>query len=667
MEEKRSTPVSEQNHESEPSSLGLAPVASNSWRTAPQMLWSKLLRGKWTVLFCIAAFALIGLMIGALRTPLYKAQTSIEIQSPAGQHLKLDDVNTPSLESYIQTQIRIIESRSLLERTLAKFSDADRLRLLESPHVWWSNPSYDEKLEAIRRRIVARPSEQAGIVDITFLSPDPAVGAYLLNSLTQELADFDIERAWRTSQHDRQWTDRQLDDLRRKWEQSEQVLAEYSQTSGLATPDPAPKPTLAPGEAQDAQIRQLKRNFATLKAQISQWESLYGPSAPEVLKLKSDLAADLTAIRQRRAVLLKAAADNSGSFAQAGPVVPNREAAIIRLNSLKQEVDTNHQTYDLAATRFRETALAAASHMGDLSVVDPAIPDSRPVTPNHFVYGVIGGLAGLLLGIIFVALRDRFSHTFNDPALLKSYLGIQVLGSIPSDRFSDLEKGFNHANGEPALNLAFDTNGHTAEAYRTIRSSILFKVGASHGARRLVFTSAGVSDGKTAVVANLGAAIASAQRRVLLVDADLRNPGLHKIFGADNDHGLADLLSRQITASPMASREVIRETQIPDLYLLSAGQAGDRAPEILSSAQLPALIREFARGFDIVLVDSPPVLPYADSRCLSRAGDGVVLIVRASSTDRRSALQARDAIVQDGSVIIGAILNDLDIAHAASA
>jgi capsular exopolysaccharide synthesis family protein len=204
----------------------------------------------------------------------------------------------------------------------------------------------------------------------------------------------------------------------------------------------------------------------------------------------------------------------------------------------------------------------------------------------------------------------------------------------------------------------FEADARTAEAYRSIRSSILLCSSQRSGLRRLVFTSAGASEGRTSVVANLGAAFASAQRRVLLVDGDLRNPALHKIFGADNDHGLTDLLSQQIAANPVPFPKVIRETQIPDLYLLSAGEAGARAPEILSSSQLPQLIREFANAFDIVLIDSPPILPYADARSLARAADAVVLIVRAGATARRSALLARDAICQDGAPIVGTILTD---------
>jgi len=641
MEEKRPTPLSAKPEMKWPRSLSA--LRYSAFRSLCAKLW----RG-WPILFTsIAAFLLLAIMLGALQVPLYRAHSSIEIQSPSNQYPESPDL-------YLQTQIRIIESRSLLERTLAKLSDSERSRLFESPRLWWTHPSYDQNLESIARHISAQPSDRTGIIDVYFLSPDPAAGADFVNSLTRELIDFNIERNWRAAQHSRDWTDRQVEVLRRKWEQSEQLLAEYSQLPG---PPVIQRVSLSPAvaaESIDAKMRELKKRLAGLNRQIVQWQSLYGPATPAVLRLKSEVATTDAAIRQRRNVLLR-----SGETHVENPVqqsASQRTQSVAHLNVLKQDATTNREIYESTAVRLKESAAAAASQMGDINVVDPAVPETSSATPNQWLNGMAGAVAGLLIGGSFLAFRDRFSHTFADTTLLNQYLDVQVLGAVPVDTFADSAKGFQLPSGEPALNLAFDRDMQTAEAYRSIRSSILFKANQRAGARRLLFTSADMSEGKTAVVGNLGAALASAQRRVLLIDGDLRNPGLHKLFGTDNDHGLADLLSRQIGASPVASRDVIRETQIPDLYLLSAGQAGVRAPEILSSAYLPQLIREFAKGFDIVLVDSAPVLPYADARGLARAADGVVLIVKAAATDRRSALLAKDAITQDGAPIVGAIL-----------
>jgi capsular exopolysaccharide synthesis family protein len=519
-------------------------------------------------------------------------------------------------------------------------------------------------VETLRQHITARPSDQADIIDISFLSADPNVGASFLNLLTRELADVNVERTWRAMQHNRQFAERQIDDLRRRWQQSEQVLAEYSQVSGLNRVAPVAATAGVPvaANANDPKLRQLRAHLADLQKQIAQWQTLYGPSGATVLSLKSQAAQTEAAIRRQSAVPqtthILGAPTNS---------LPSAKS-LAHLNELQQEAESNRAIYEASVNRLKDSTMLAASQLGEISVVDPAIPVTKTNTPGKLITGTLGGLVGLLVGIAFVALRDRFSTTFSDPALLSHYLGLHVLGAIPVDRFSQgLTKTTLEANPEPTLQINFDTDIHTAEAFRTIRSSILLGASQRSGPRRLVFTSAGASDGTTFVVGNLGAALASAQRRVLLVDGNLRTPGLHKIFGADNDHGLADLLVRQIAEHPVQSRDVIRETQIPDLYLLTAGQAGARAPEILSSVQLPQLIREFAKGFDLVLVDSPPILPYADARSLARAVDAVVLIVKACATDRHLALQARDAITQDGAHLIGAIMTEWDAAQSATA
>ena len=646
MEEKRPTPLP-----ANPEMKWPRPLSALRY-PAFRSLCSKLWRG-WPILFTsVAAFLLLAIMLGALQVPLYRAHSSIEVQSPSNQYPESSDL-------YLQTQIRIIESRSLLERTLAKLSDSERSRLFESPRLWWTHASYDQNLELIARHLSAQSSERTGIIDVSFLSPDPAAGADFLNSLTRELTDFNIERNWRAAQHSRDWTDRQVEILRRKWEQSEQLLAEYSQIPGppVIQSQRVSSPAMT-AESLDVKMRELKKRLAGLNRQIAQWQSLYGAATPTVLRLKSEVATTDAAIRQRRAVLLRSGENHAENHVE-NPVqqsASQRTQSVAHFNVLKLDATTNREIYETTAVRLKEAAAASAAHMGDINVVDPAVLETSSASPNQWLNGMAGALAGLLIGGSYIAFRDRFSHTFADIALLNQYLDVQILGAVPLDTVGDSSKGFQLPGDEPALNLAFDRDMQTAEAYRSIRSSILFKANQRAGARRLLFTSADMSEGKTAVVGNLGAALASAQRRVLLIDGDLRNPGLHKLFGTDNEHGLADLLSRQIGSSPVASRDVIRETQIPDLYLLSAGQAGVRAPEILSSAYLPQLIREFAKGFDIVLVDSAPVLPYADARGLARAADGVVLIVKAAATDRRSALLARDAITQDGASIVGAIL-----------
>jgi capsular exopolysaccharide synthesis family protein len=229
---------------------------------------------------------------------------------------------------------------------------------------------------------------------------------------------------------------------------------------------------------------------------------------------------------------------------------------------------------------------------------------------------------------------------------------------VPSDEYLRQVPIFSPGSKTSALQLAFDKKSTSAESYRAIRSSILYQIGDNKAIRSLVFTSAVSGEGKTTVVSNLGAAMATSSRRVLVVDADLRRPRLHEVLGAENDQGLADLLNDDPNVHIEFNPSLIAETAVPNLFILPAGKAGSDAPELLSSDRLQKVMGELTKYFDVVLVDTPPVLPYSDARSVGKIADGLVLIVRAEATDRRSALLARDIILQDRIPLIGTILTD---------
>lgn len=685
MEEKRSLP-SEKPESGLPTVLPIAggPVSLTRTPFSPppaKSFVSKLWPGRWVLLTAILGCTLLALIPGSIQAPLYKIQTSIDLQNQASFYPRqkaASDGFAPQPE-YIETQTRIIQSRSLVERILVKLSEAERSRIVVSPRLTWKRPSYAESVGSILQRLSVHASPQAGIVDICFLSPDSEAGAHFLNLLTEELADYNLERSWRAAQRNRVWTERQLEDLRSRWEHAEQAVLEYSQSSGITRQPRAShlrpegrvsttqaSPLRSP-EATDLKLRQLKSHLADLNKRIADWQSLYGASAPALAALKSQAAAAEIAIRQRRAALNLTAGPEDAS--RRTTIASSSPQAIAHLNVLENDAESNRQIYEANATRLRETSISDTSHISDISVVDPAIAVTRPDTPRQARNAFIGALSGLMMGLFAIGFRERFSQTFSEATVLSQYLQLDVLGTVPQDRFEQ-ENGFVRATEKLSLNLSFDKDARTAEAYRALRSSILIRAdqlranqvraGDTGGPTRLVFASADQSEGKTYVVGNLGAALASAHRKVLLVDGNLRKPALHELFGSTNEHGLSDLLTRQLSDDPVKMSDVIRQTQVPGLYLLTAGKASTQAPEILSSVQLPQLLQEVGKGFDFVLIDSPPVLPFADARSLAHAADSVVLIIRANSTSRREALLAREAISQDNSAIAGAILTSRD-------
>jgi len=171
----------------------------------------------------------------------------------------------------------------------------------------------------------------------------------------------------------------------------------------------------------------------------------------------------------------------------------------------------------------------------------------------------------------------------------------------------------------------------------------------------LVLTSAGPGEGKTTAASNLAVTLTEIRRKVLLIDADLRRPRLHEIFDISNDRGLSDLLQAKATDVFDVMQGIVRETPVRNLFVLPAGPPV--ATGVLHSALLPALLRRFRKEFDMVLIDTPPVLQMPDARVVARQADAAVLVVKSGTTTRDAAIAAADRLTADGARILGTVLN----------
>ena len=331
----------------------------------------------------------------------------------------------------------------------------------------------------------------------------------------------------------------------------------------------------------------------------------------------------------------------------------------VHYSILKRGVEANRQLYDSMMTRLKEAGVASAIRSTNILVIDPAIPETKPFAPSMPSYAAAGALCGSLITILYILFREHASSTFATPGLSGSYLGLPELAAIPSDDYLRQLTIFSPGEAHPTLQLAFDKRSSSAESYRALRASLL-----NHGVadgepiRSLVFTSAAPGDGKSTVVSNLGAAMASSERRVLLIDADLRKPRLHQLLGLTNQRGLIDLLRFDSSFDAFVNPHFILETAIPGLSLLPAGLPAPDGPELLATGRLRALILELTESYDMILIDSPPVIPFSDARNLGRAANGIVLIVRAETSDRRAVSIARDQIALDQIPLLGTILTD---------
>ena len=198
-----------------------------------------------------------------------------------------------------------------------------------------------------------------------------------------------------------------------------------------------------------------------------------------------------------------------------------------------------------------------------------------------------------------------------------------------------------------------------AEAYRNTTYSVLLAGKEIDRAKTFVISSPNVGEGKTTVTCNLGLALAQANRRVLLIDGDLRKPRLHKAMALSNEVGLRDVLRGDLDLNISSITDFCQPTQIPGLFAIASG-SGSEPSGLLHSPRFSALLNRVTSEFDIVLIDSPPMLHMADARILAGMSNGVILVFRARVTDRETAMASRDLFLEDDVRVIGTILNDFD-------
>jgi len=298
-------------------------------------------------------------------------------------------------------------------------------------------------------------------------------------------------------------------------------------------------------------------------------------------------------------------------------------------------------------------------------VVDPAKVPGRPYKPNAPHNAVIGLFSGLILGVTFVVMRERADRAIQQPGDAGFYLNTREIGIIPSARVENrkpLRKSLPASSAGLVECVELVTAQHKqsmlAEAFRSTLISILFS--GDNGAKpvTVLLTSPNPSEGKSTLVCNLGIAIAEMGNRVLLIDADLRRPRLHNIFGVKTSPGLSDLLKNRSLATSSEAREAMQETEVPNLFVLAGGTSTSAAITLLYGTQLPELLRQLRGQFDTILIDTPPMLQIPDARLLGRLSDRVILVIRAGKTTRDAAQAALQRFQEDGTEVLGTILND---------
>ena len=448
-------------------------------------------------------------------------------------------------------------------------------------------------------------------------------------------------------------------------------------------------------------LRQYQLSLTDLKRQHAELNSTFTPAHHQVKRLAAQIDEMKAAIKHERGAVIERISNDyeaalrretllADDYARQSQIVSEHAVKSIRYNILKREVETNRELYDGLLKKVKETGVASALSASAVRIVDRARPAVEPYKPNHVLLTMMGLFAGLFAGVAMAWVREATDNTIRVPGDALGCLRTPELGAIPcvgpipwlGSPQRPVRLRIRYARGRggslrprrlaapdaphpdnllPERSVEQAGNPILKESFRATLTSLLFASRWFEPCPVLVVTSPSPEEGKTTVTCNLAISLAQVQRRVLLVDGDLHRPRLHNVFGVDDSLGLSSLLrdAREIDRSPVdaVAHPAVRATGVPGLYVLPSGPASEQASNLLHGPRVSQLLSALRRQFDVILIDTPPIMPIADARIIGRHADGVILVLRAGSTKREAARAAEDRLTADGSRVLGTVLN----------
>jgi capsular exopolysaccharide synthesis family protein len=579
-------------------------------------------------------------------------------------------------------------------------------------------PTNAELAKGAAASVVARGLRGTNIVEISGESNDPLMAAEFVNTLTDVFIQHDIETRLEAAQNTGRWLQEQIAGLRKQLEGSEKKLQQYAQGAGLLmNPEKglvteeklrqvqqelsAAQGTRMQAEARyriaqagspealsdvlnDSSLRTIAMKISELRGQLIEQRTLFTPEHYKVRRLQEQIdELETTLSRERDQIVRRIANDFKTAkmredmlgeaYARQASVVAGQGASLVDYNLLQRDVDTNRHVYEAMLQKVREASVASAVRASTIRVINRATPSNRPVSPDVKRFLLLGLTSGLFFAIAILAVRDKLDSRLREPGEVRQ-ANVPELGVILSaDRILVNRAPLRlpaaaSANGDRAADALPDETGGSrelltwthkpsaeAESFRAVLTSLI-----TFGPERrtVLFTSAVPKEGKTTIVCNLAVAMAEIDRKVLIIDADLREPRVHTIFDVPNNIGLSDIAQERRALGNYSVESLVRRTHIPNVYVLPSGPGTASVFRLLYSSRIDEFLQAARKEFGMVLIDTPPMLGIPDARVLAPKTDGVVLVMRSRYITRSTARAALDQLVSDGVPIIGTVLND---------
>lgn len=561
----------------------------------------------------------------------------------------------------------------------------------------------------LRSRLSAQQVGGSHLVRVSYVSFDPNFAAQVANEVARQYSRMDLERRFGAGSEARRQLQEQIAEMRVALDASDAALAEFSRQRGIANFESRLEQLNQTMSELNAQLRQVQlekvrldatraqvdagivdrldivsedEQIRALRAQLAAVNSEYAvlsgrfqdefPALVELRARRQSLEEEIRATTRR--IIDGLVSRHDGLLAQEQALIralQQREEELLSLsqeaveyNTLRRDFTTNRELYDGLLQRLKEIGVAEGVQRENVSVIEPATAPARPFSPDTRRQLTMAIVIGLALGVGLALLLEFLDRTVKTAEDLEKLARRPVLGVIPLVRIK--RKGEEAARTavlkQPERQVGHYSARHpksaVSEAFRSLRTSLMFSTPEGMP-KTILFTSPAPGDGKTTCAINLATVLAQNGARVLLLDADLRKPRVHRDFGKPLAPGLVNRLTEvQKSGKPSGA---IGGTDVPGLFVMTAGSTPPNPAEMLGSARMAALIAGFAKVFDHVIIDSPPVIGLADALVLSRLVDGVILVTAAGVTGKDDAKMSIKRLRQVQAPVLGLILNAVDL------
>ncbi len=631
------------------------------------------------------------------------------------------DAIMEDMDNYIETQSKILMSETLALQTIRSmglqndphFGGQPDKPVTLNTGVGSEAQTRPAILGAFLGSLAVQRVPNSQLLDVTFSASDPQLAARVVNAHINNFIEQNFRSKFEAATQASNWLASQLDEMKVKVEDSEDARLAYERQNQIWTVDQnqdisAEKLGEIEKELMDAQADRINKEAVYQLAQTGNYEAIpavrestviqdimkqeselnaqyadalaqYGPKYPKVVRLQAQIKQmDDMVLHEKQNIVNQVEAEYRGSRQRemllqqaldAQKVEANQAAEkLVQYNILKREAEANKQLYDDMLQKLKEAGIQAGLRSSNIRVVDPALVPGSPSRPQKARNIALGFLVGLFGGIGLALLREYLDNTIKTPDDVESLARLPSLAVVPAfatgdsrrnSRFSKMLRAPVASGREGRVELVSHhmPQSQMSEAFRALRTSLLLSQ-ADHPPQVILMTSALPREGKTTAAVNLAVTLAQLGDSTLLVDADLRKPGINRALSlVDGKHaGLSSYLAGVSSLDLIT----VQHPAITNLHAIPTGPIPPNPADLLSSRRLNELIQDLRQRYKFVVIDSPPIMAATDAVILSVQVDGVLVVVRSNETPKEAFTRTRDLLASVKSRILGVVLNAVD-------